>query len=224
MSPRKKSYTVAEAIAKMSRDPRVASAVRNTEARVKQVREEYIAAVSPIVADLQNAGYDIDRLMDLPDRYESYSEAVAILLPWLSKPLPLGVLKDITAVLATNCSLDENVVELLVGMLRQRAISWDSRGTSAIRYEQRRRVSQTLTLWAEDHALGAAREMIVLALASLGDGRSADALVVCSMTRRGRLSECNRVHRERKLSGSTRKRHLSKDFRRPASGGASRAS
>ena len=181
MSTRNKSgpTTAAELMEELRRDPEFAARQKQQQDNRRRNIESYRIAARAVLADLAAVGFDVEAIGDLRRLSTPYREAVPVLIQWLPRIRDASVKEDIVRTLSVPWAGD--AAPLLLAEFERVE---DATGTglrwaigNALDVLANDEIAGQMINLATDRRYGKAREMVVLGLGKLKDGRVTGVLL-----------------------------------------------
>lgn len=153
--------------------------------RIQQAMDEFSKAAAPLLEELTQAGYPLDRLSDLyrNKTYANkscYQRAVPILLRWLPQIDNLRVKDEIVRILSVKWAKPAAALPLIDEFLRAPDYSVSSYKWAignALSVVADDSVFDDIVKLVQDKQHGRAREMVVVALGNMSNPRAVDVLL-----------------------------------------------
>ncbi len=171
--------TAAELMAKLQSDPEFVARQKQEEDARERNRERYRTAARDVVADLADAGFEVEAIGDLRHLGTPYPQAVPVLLRWLARVHDPALKEDIVRTLSVPWA--EDAAPLLLSEFER---AEDATGTglrwaigNALAVLASDEIADGMIKLATDRRYGQAREMVVVGLGKLKDARVADVLL-----------------------------------------------
>ena len=182
--PKRKPITAGELMRQLERDPAYLARVEELEKRRQAAIQENRRVEAPIVQELRRAGYDVDSLHALMDLFEQsgepYTEAVPILIQWLTRISNADVKGAIVDTLSVPWAK-----QAALALAQEFASLPDTPAWSSCKWA----IGNALSVVADDSVLkeivglvrdkrhGKDREMVALALANMRNEQAVDVLI-----------------------------------------------
>jgi HEAT repeat protein len=135
----------------------------------------------PVLADLADAGFQLDWVSDLYSKRFFYKDAVPILLKWLPRMENLAVKEDIVRALSVPWAKPVAAPALVAEFHRMRnesnsAIKWAIANALSVVADDS--VFEDIVELVQDSHHGQAREMLAISLGNMKDSRAQDVLII----------------------------------------------
>lgn len=162
----RKPVTADELMTRLNQDPAYLARVAARDALVEERGRRYREAAAPVAAELRGLGYHVEDIGDLRHLGARYTNAVPVLIEWLTKVDEPSVKEDIVRTLSVPWA--KSAAPVLIEEFRRVE---DATGTSirwvignALSVVAGDPVCDDLVDLARDRRYGRAREMVVVAL------------------------------------------------------------
>jgi hypothetical protein len=172
--------TAEELMAELEADPDWVARRDLRESERQRTTQANRRAAAPVVAELRDAGFEIDSIADLHNRRMSYRGAIPILLRWLPQIDNPAIKEDIVRSLTVKWAKPQ-AGPLLVDEFRRVDDFGQELGLrwaigNALAEVSDDSVFESIADLASDPVWGRSREMVTLALGNMNDPRAVEVL------------------------------------------------
>lgn len=177
---KKKALSASELMTKLQQDPDYLARICAAEQRQEASTQAYRRDASPVIRDLQNAGFAVESVDELRRSGVSYGGAIHVLLKWLPLVQTVGVKESIVRALSVPWAKPTAARPLLAEFRAESSattagLKWAI--GNALEVVADDSVLDEISELARDKKQGKAREMLAVALGNMKNPAAFDVLI-----------------------------------------------